>query len=213
MGGFCARLRALQAGLWLLAMAAETREPSPPTPRVSPAGSACSPARQHPRYVAVRRNSPVHFVCHARRPAAMQWYRAAEDGAEFHALNRSSERFRVETTNSSVNLTILRVRPEDSGVYVCDSGSLAEEGRQPLLCGTELRVVGGSSVQQARSRSTLKDTIIIIQSVLLLVLIAVPVLLFLDRGLEVEQMATYEDITPFRDVKAKWTVGEHPGEE
>ncbi|OXB55715.1 hypothetical protein ASZ78_005828 [Callipepla squamata] len=192
----------------------------------------------------------------------MQWYRAAEDGAEFHALNRSSERFRVETTNSSVNLTILRVRPEDSGVYVCDSGSLAEEGRQPLLCGTELRVVGGSSVQQARSRSTLKDTIIIIQSVLLLVLIAVPALLFMDRvsngrgaggdrgvterralrkttpmrtplpplgercgvgvraprprpaqGLEVEQMATYEDITPFRDVKAKWTVGEHPGEE
>ncbi|OXB51777.1 UNVERIFIED_CONTAM: hypothetical protein H355_001411, partial [Colinus virginianus] len=33
------------------------------------------------------------------------------------------------------------------------------------------------------------------------------------QGLEVEQMATYEDITPFRDVKAKWTVGEHPGEE
>lgn len=36
---------------------------------------------------------------------------------------------------------------------------------------------------------------------------------FLVQGLEVEQMATYEDITPFRDVKAKWTVGEHPGEE
>lgn len=36
---------------------------------------------------------------------------------------------------------------------------------------------------------------------------------FLAQGLEVEQMATYEDITPFRDVKAKWTVGEHPGEE
>ncbi|PKU28930.1 somatotropin [Limosa lapponica baueri] len=30
------------------------------------------------------------------------------------------------------------------------------------------------------------------------------------EGLEVEQMATYEDITPFRDMKAKWTVGEHP---
>lgn len=36
---------------------------------------------------------------------------------------------------------------------------------------------------------------------------------FLAQGLAVEQMATYEDITPFRDVKAKWTVGEHPGEE
>lgn len=36
---------------------------------------------------------------------------------------------------------------------------------------------------------------------------------FSVQGLEVEQMATYEDITPFRDVKAKWTVGEHPGEE
>lgn len=37
--------------------------------------------------------------------------------------------------------------------------------------------------------------------------------LSLLQGLEVEQMATYEDITPFRDVKAKWAVGEHPGEE
>jgi len=36
---------------------------------------------------------------------------------------------------------------------------------------------------------------------------------FLVQGLAVEQMATYEDITPFRDMKAKWTVGEHPGEE
>lgn len=36
---------------------------------------------------------------------------------------------------------------------------------------------------------------------------------FLVQGLEVEQIATYEDITPFRDMKAKWTVGEHPGEE
>lgn len=40
--------------------------------------------------------------------------------------------------------------------------------------------------------------------------VSAPLLL---QGLEVEQMATYEDITPFRDVKAKWTVGEHPGEE
>lgn len=41
----------------------------------------------------------------------------------------------------------------------------------------------------------------------------VPPSLSLLQGLEVEQMATYEDITPFRDVKAKWAVGEHPGEE
>ncbi|KFQ13299.1 B-cell antigen receptor complex-associated protein beta chain, partial [Leptosomus discolor] len=86
---------------------------------------------------------------------------------------------------------------------------------------------GHSSIQQLQSRNTLKDAIIIIQSILLVIFISVPMLLFLDKGegkeipeedhtyegLEVEQMATYEDITPFRDVKAKWTVGEHPGEE
>ncbi|KFP92326.1 B-cell antigen receptor complex-associated protein beta chain, partial [Apaloderma vittatum] len=86
---------------------------------------------------------------------------------------------------------------------------------------------GHRNIQQIQNRNTLKDAIIIIQSILLVIFISVPMFLLRDKGeskksleedhtyegLEVEQMATYEDITPFRDVKAKWTVGEHPGEE
>lgn len=40
---------------------------------------------------------------------------------------------------------------------------------------------GHSNIQQIQSRNTLKDAIIIIQSVLLVVFISVPMLLFLDK--------------------------------
>lgn len=40
---------------------------------------------------------------------------------------------------------------------------------------------GHSSIQQIQSRNTLKDTIIIIQSILLVIFISIPMLLFLDK--------------------------------
>ncbi|XP_052555594.1 B-cell antigen receptor complex-associated protein beta chain isoform X10 [Tympanuchus pallidicinctus] len=161
------------------------------------------------------------------QPHAMQWYKAPADGEEFQALDQSSDRFSIKSTNDYINFTIFRISYEDNGIYVCDSKNLTEEKRQPYLCGTELRVMSRSNIQQIQNRNTLKDTIIIIQTILLVIFISVPMLLFLEKGdgkespeedhtyegLEVEQIATYEDITPFRDMKAKWTVGEHPGEE
>ncbi|NWV71561.1 CD79B protein, partial [Malurus elegans] len=189
-------------------------------------GGSCPPVHQQPRYVAVRKNKPVSFICHSPEAGDMQWYRTAEGSAELCGLERSTASYSIARSNSSVSLTLARATYRDSGIYVCDRKGLRSKDRLHS-CGTELRVMGTSSTKQVQSRNTLKDAIIIIQSILLVVFISIPVLLFLDKvtsrrlspslsllqGLEVEQMATYEDITPFRDVKAKWTVGEHPGEE
>uniref|UniRef100_A0A8C9ERE5 B-cell antigen receptor complex-associated protein beta chain n=1 Tax=Pavo cristatus TaxID=9049 RepID=A0A8C9ERE5_PAVCR len=226
MGDLCRRLWVLQANLWLMAVAAGGI-PTDGNSTSNSTGSGCSTLWQYPRYMAAKKNMTVHFICYTRQPDAMQWYKALAEGEEFHALDLSSDRFSIQNTNNLINLTILRISYEDSGIYVCDSKNLTEEKRQPDLCGTELRVMSHSSIQKIKSRNTLKDIIIIIQTILLVIFISVPMLLFLEKGdgkesheeehtyegLEVEQIATYEDITPFRDMKAKWTVGEHPGEE
>ncbi|NXL07866.1 CD79B protein, partial [Mesembrinibis cayennensis] len=190
-------------------------------------GSGCPMVQQHLRYVAAKKNMPVHFICYSQEPHNMQWYKMAEDSDDLYELDHSTSRYSIQRKDNYINFTIFRITYEDNGIYVCESKNLTAEKKQPRSCGTELRVMGHSNIQQIQSRNTLKDAIIIIQSILLIIFISVPMLLFLDKvsdsisstfsflvqGLEVEQMATYEDITPFRDVKAKWTVGEHPGEE
>ncbi|NXV65468.1 CD79B protein, partial [Molothrus ater] len=187
----------------------------------------CPSVHQNVRYVAVKKNMPIYFVCYSQEPQAMQWYKTAEDREDLSVLDQNTARYHVERTNVSINLTLLRTSSDDNGIYVCDRKGLVQKEKL-RSCGTELRVMGTSSIKQFQNRNTLKDAIIIIQSILLVIFISIPILLFLDKasdnkkspeedhtyeGLEVEQMATYEDITPFRDVKAKWTVGEHPGEE
>ncbi|NXG42707.1 CD79B protein, partial [Psilopogon haemacephalus] len=190
--------------------------------------SWCPPVQQRPRYLAAKKNSPVHFICSSQQPHSMQWYKTTQDGREVQELEGSSSRYSVERGSSFLNFTIFSVRYQDKGVYVCDRRNLTAQGRRPHLCGTELRVMGHINIKQLQNRSTLKDVIIIIQSILMIIFLSVPVLIFMDKvsgtkespeedhtyeGLEVEQIATYEDITPFRDMKVKWTVGEHPGEE
>ncbi|XP_009683651.1 B-cell antigen receptor complex-associated protein beta chain [Struthio camelus] len=226
MAAFCKRLWVFQANFWVIALV---------TGGISAAGNStgnntsttCPKSQQHLRYVVAKRNMPVHFICYSHEPQHMQWYKKVEDSNQLYKLDGSTSRFSIEWKDNFINFTILRITYEDNGIYVCDSKNLTEEKKQAHACGTELRVVGNSNIQQVQSRNTLKDAIIIIQSILLVIFISVPMLLFLDKGegkdspeedhtyegLEVEQMATYEDITPFRDVKAKWTVGEHPGEE
>ncbi|NXL67752.1 CD79B protein, partial [Chordeiles acutipennis] len=190
-------------------------------------GGGCSMVHQQPRYVAAKKNMPVHFICYSQEPHNVQWYKIGEDSDDLYELDYSNSRYSIEVKDKFINFTISRIKYEDNGIYVCGSKNLTEEEKSHL-CGTELRVMSHSNIQQIQNRHTLKDAIIIIQSILLVIFISVPVILFLDKvsdskeipeedhtyeGLEVEQMATYEDITPFRDVKAKWTVGEHPGEE
>ncbi|NXC19394.1 CD79B protein, partial [Corythaeola cristata] len=195
-------------------------------------GSGCPMVQQQPRYVAAKKNMPVHFICYSQEPQSMQWYKTSEDSDDLYELDRNTSHYSIERKDNFINFTIFRINYKDNGIYVCDSKNLTAEKKQPHLCGTELRVMSHNNIQQIQSRNTLKDAIIIIQSILLVIFISVPMLLFLDKvsdspwspsrvstsfflvqGLEVDQMATYEDITPFRDVKAKWTVGEHPGEE
>ncbi|NXB81230.1 CD79B protein, partial [Donacobius atricapilla] len=190
-------------------------------------GSKCPPVYQNLRYVAVKKNMPIYLICYSQEPQIMQWYKTAEDRDDLSVLDQNMPSYSIERTNTSINLTLFRATFQDSGIYVCDRKGLVQK-KHLHSCGTELRVMGTSSIQQVQNRNTLKDAIIIIQSILLVIFISIPILLFLDKasdnkkspeedhtyeGLEVEQMATYEDITPFRDVKAKWAVGEHPGEE
>ncbi|NWU56126.1 CD79B protein, partial [Dromas ardeola] len=228
MADFCTRLWVLQANLWLMALVTGRHQTRALHVGARKRGG-CPMVQQHPRYVAAKKNMPVHFICYSKEPHSMQWYKMVEDSDDLYELDNTS-RYNIERQDKFINFTIFRITYEDNGIYVCDSKNLLAEKKRPHLCGTELRVMGHSNIQQIQSRNTLKDAIIIIQSILLVVFISVPMLLFLDKvsdgegkespeedhtyeGLEVEQMATYEDITPFRDVKAKWTVGEHPGEE
>ncbi|NXR68792.1 CD79B protein, partial [Rhadina sibilatrix] len=190
-------------------------------------GATCPPVYQNLRYVAIKKNMPIYLICYAQEPQTMQWYKTAESRDDLSVLDQNTSSYSIQRTRTSINLTLFRATHQDSGIYVCDRRGLMHK-ENLHSCGTELQVMGTSSVRQIQNRNTLKDAIIIIQSILLVIFISIPILLFLDKasgkkkspeeehtyeGLEVEQMATYEDITPFRDVKAKWAVGEHPGEE
>ncbi|XP_041254978.1 B-cell antigen receptor complex-associated protein beta chain [Onychostruthus taczanowskii] len=226
MAGLGTRLWLLQVTLWLLPLLTGGI-PADKNSTENSTDGMCPPVHQNVRYVAVKKNMPIYFICYSQEPQLMQWYKTAEDREDLSVLDQNTASYHIERTNSSINLTLLRTSSEDSGIYVCDRKGLVQKEKLHS-CGTELRVMGTSSIKQYQNRNTLKDAIIIIQSILLVVFISIPILLFLDKasdnkkspeedhtyeGLEVEQMATYEDITPFRDVKAKWTVGEHPGEE
>ncbi|XP_061872693.1 B-cell antigen receptor complex-associated protein beta chain-like [Colius striatus] len=224
MADLCTRLWLLQANLWLMALGAGG-VPTDNSSTWNNTDAGCPIMQQ--RFVPVRKNTAVYFICYSPEPHRLQWYKTFPDSEELHELGHNTSSYSIQRTDTFINLTIPSVTHGHNGVYVCDSANLTAERRRPRACGTELRVMGHSTLQQFQSRNTLKDAIIIIQSLLLVIFISVPVLLFLDKdegkkspeedhtyeGLEVEQMATYEDITPFRDVKAKWTVGEHPGEE
>ncbi|NXW74548.1 CD79B protein, partial [Hirundo rustica] len=190
-------------------------------------GAKCPPVYQNMRYVSIKKNMPIYLMCYTKEPQLMQWYKMAEDRDDLSVLDQNTSSYSIERTNTFINLTLFRATHQDKGIYVCDQKGLVQK-ENLHSCGTELRIMGSSSITQIQNRNTLKDAIIIIQSILLVIFISIPILLFLDKasdnkkspeedhtyeGLEVEQMATYEDITPFRDVKAKWAVGEHPGEE
>ncbi|XP_062030734.1 B-cell antigen receptor complex-associated protein beta chain isoform X4 [Lepus europaeus] len=86
---------------------------------------------------------------------------------------------------------------------------------------------GLSTLAQLKRRNTLKDGIIMIQTLLIIFFIIVPIFLLLDKddskagmeedhtyeGLDIDQTATYEDIVTLRTGEVKWSVGEHPGQE
>uniref|UniRef100_A0A674JXI9 Ig-like domain-containing protein n=1 Tax=Terrapene triunguis TaxID=2587831 RepID=A0A674JXI9_9SAUR len=197
---------------------------------VSSSDMCCSNFRQHPRYIAAKKNTQVHFICHSRNSNDVQWYKMTGQDKTPRVIDVNGPRVYEERNVSFVMIIFSKIQPEDNGIYLCENKSLARDLGRIRTCGSELRVIGEmrfSTIEQVQRRNSVKDVIIMIQSILLVIFVSVPMLLLLERGdgkassdedhtyegLEIEQTATYEDIAPLRDVKAKWTIGEHPGQE
>lgn len=195
-----------------------------------PTGSACSGIWQHPRFVARKRGSTVKMQCHtdsSSLSSIVTWFRKQDTDEEPQALPPEKGHI-LQTHNGSVHtLTIQGIQFEDNGIYLCQQEC---PGNPPVIsqgCGTELRVMGFSTLAQLKRRNTLKDGIIMIQTLLIILFIIVPIFLLLDKddskagmeedhtyeGLDIDQTATYEDIVTLRTGEVKWSVGEHPGQE
>ncbi|XP_037664968.1 B-cell antigen receptor complex-associated protein beta chain isoform X2 [Choloepus didactylus] len=190
-----------------------------------PPGSACSGVWQNPRFVAKKRGAVVEVKCYVEDPKGeVSWLRKQETDSEPRPLTLEPDRVEQNQNNSVNTLTIRGIQFEDNGIYFCQKNC---SGAIHRGCGTELRVMGFSSLEQLKRRNTLKDGIIMVQTLLICLFITVPIFLLLDKddskagieedhtyeGLNIDQTATYEDIVTLRTGEVKWSVGEHPGQE
>ncbi|XP_048222476.1 B-cell antigen receptor complex-associated protein beta chain [Perognathus longimembris pacificus] len=220
---------------WLLLVLLLSDEPVPAMStrdRIqNPSGSACSRIWQHPRFVARKRGSVVKMYCHADGSSisdVVTWFRKPEMNMDPQIVLPEQDRIKMSPNGSIHILTIQGVQFEDNGIYFCKQEcTRGSSTREFLGCGTELRVMGFSTLAQLKRRNTLKDGIIMIQTLLIILFIIVPIFLLLDKdeskpgmeedhtyeGLNVDQTATYEDIVTLRTGEVKWSVGEHPGQE
>lgn len=200
----------------------------------NPEGSPCSRIWQQPRFVAKKRSSKVEIKCYMNvsESDSVTWLWKPEGSQELKPVPQE-DRFRKDKDQkgSAFTLTIENIRYQDNGVYYCHQNCRDSRKRAVtethMGCGTELLVMGFSTVAQMRRRNMLKDGIIMIQTLLIIVLIVVPIFLLLDKddgksgmeedhtyeGLNIDQATTYEDIVTLRTGEVKWSVGEHPGQE
>ncbi|XP_061248335.1 B-cell antigen receptor complex-associated protein beta chain isoform X1 [Bos javanicus] len=192
-----------------------------------PKGNTCSRIWQHPRFVAKKRGSTVEIRCHVEDDGLVSWFRKPKPDSEPKTLHAEQGRILQSHNNSEAVLTILSVQFQDNGIYFCKQECAKGTQRTEHGCGTELRVMGFSTLAQLKRRNTLKDGIIMIQTLLIILFIIVPIFLLLDKddskagmeedhtyeGLDIDQTATYEDIVTLRTGEVKWSVGEHPGQE
>ncbi|XP_078497499.1 B-cell antigen receptor complex-associated protein beta chain-like [Lissotriton helveticus] len=188
--------------------------------------------QQHPRFLAARKGVTVHFYCSCgtlcapRHIQQVSWYKGTENGTLLQPLIEDHNlREKMFQSNNSSTITLHRIQYSDNGIYYCRFET--DNGPQTPFCGTELKVLGFGTVDNIKTKNTLKDAIIMIQSILIVVFIAVPMLLVIDKsnkpvqidedhtyeGLQIEETATYEDIIAYRVGDAKWTAGEHPCQE
>lgn len=170
------------------------------------------------RFIAARLGSKVTLNCHSTSPVS--WYKVTENGKRQEVVSNS--KIEVGMVNSSSVIEIKKLQLADSGTYICEN---KKRKKQPC-CGTELKVMGISTFEQVQNRNTLKDTIILIQTILLVLFVSIPVFLTLGKddskkapedhtyeGLTVELADTYEDIGTYQDKAEKWDLAEHPCEE
>ncbi|XP_054544894.1 B-cell antigen receptor complex-associated protein beta chain isoform X2 [Talpa occidentalis] len=189
-------------------------------------GSACSRLRQSPRFVARKRGANVTITCRMESQANVTWLWTQKMDIEPTPLPKEKGHIQQKQDDYVSTLIIRGIQAQDSGIYFCQQECLSEENSE-RGCGTELRVMGFSTVEQMKRRNTLKDGIIMIQTLLIILFIVVPIFLLLDKddsksgmeedhtyeGLNIDQTATYEDIVTLRTGEVKWSVGEHPSQE
>ncbi|XP_057572691.1 B-cell antigen receptor complex-associated protein beta chain isoform X2 [Hippopotamus amphibius kiboko] len=193
----------------------------------NPRGSPCARIQQQPRFVAKKRGSMVEIRCHLEQPGDVTWFQKQEPDLEPKMVKADEGRILQNQSSSVATLIIHGVQFQDNGVYFCKQECSRQPPRTEQGCGTELRVLGFSTLAQLKRRNTLKDGIIMIQTLLIILFIIVPIFLLLDKddskagmeedhtyeGLDIDQTATYEDIVTLRTGEVKWSVGEHPGQE
>ncbi|XP_030152218.1 B-cell antigen receptor complex-associated protein beta chain isoform X1 [Lynx canadensis] len=189
-----------------------------------PKGSTCARIWQNPRFIARKRGAMVEIRCYTKDLGAVSWLRKRETDLEPKPLLKDA-RILESQNGTFATLTIQGIQFQDNGIYFCQQKCLKES--LSTGCGTELRVMGFSTIAQLKRRNTLKDGIIMIQTLLIILFIIVPIFLLLDKddskpgmdedhtyeGLNIDQTATYEDIVTLRTGEVKWSVGEHPGQE
>lgn len=166
----------------------------------------------------------MEIRCYTDEPGTVSWLRKREMDLEPKLLLKEGDI--LQTRNDTfATLTIKGIHSQHSGIYICQQE--CPKGFLSKGCSTELRVMGLSTLAQLKRRNTLKDGIIMIQTLLIILFIIVPIFLLLDKddgkagmdedhtyeGLNIDQTATYEDIVTLRTGEVKWSVGEHPGQE
>lgn len=215
-----------------LALPTSSHPPGEPVPAVTNSGlsqnfqgSSCSQIWQHPRFIAKKRGATVKFYCYTDHPGTMTWFRE-QKSQEPQKLPKEGHISQTKNGSAYI-LTIDKIQFEDNGIYFCKQECNNANFAFAQGCGTELRVLGVSTWSKMKQRNTLKDGIIMIQTLLIIVFIIVPIFLLLDKddgkagmeedhtyeGLNIDQTATYEDIVTLRTGEVKWSVGEHPGQE
>ncbi|XP_024429239.1 B-cell antigen receptor complex-associated protein beta chain [Desmodus rotundus] len=191
----------------------------------NPTGSPCSQIWQYPRFVAKKRGSVVEIKCNMDVLGSVSWLWKRDMDSEPKELALDPGRIMQTQANHSATLTIKGIQFQDNGIYFCQLK--CRDAPPESGCGTELRVLGFSTLAQLKRRNALKDGIIMIQTTLIILFITVPIFLLLDKddskpgmeedhtyeGLNIDQTATYEDIVTLRTGEVKWSVGEHPGQE
>ncbi|XP_077636473.1 B-cell antigen receptor complex-associated protein beta chain isoform X1 [Crocuta crocuta] len=208
----------------LLLLSAGVQAAKTEHPNRDPKGSSCSRIWQNPRFIGRKRGAIVEMRCYTKDSEEVTWLRKREMDLEPKPLPEDT-RILQSQNGSIATLTIQGIQFQDNGIYFCQQQ--CREQSLSMGCGTELRVMGFSTIAQLKRRNTLKDGIIMIQTLLIILFIIVPIFLLLDKddskpgmdedhtyeGLNIDQTATYEDIVTLRTGEVKWSVGEHPGQE